>query len=231
MIDSKEMEKYKATISMERLSAFIYSDVDNIDDIITRYQDNIKISQSLYPELSVLEITLRNTIDTAFKTQFGEEWLESEVHNHKFLNHYDYNTLLKAYNDVKEECSKHSKKFTIGKVIANLNFGFWTNICQSKYNVKVWTKKGVFKGVFANYPKEKQQQIHAISNTLNSIRKLRNRVFHYERVLKNPVSILKKYNEILEILDYLPQNNHNILKNTSTFLNVYNEITVNKAKT
>lgn len=232
MIDLEELKKYSSTTSLERISAFIVSDNDSEDIIINRYNNNIRISQALYPELSVLEITLRNAIDSLFKTYFGNNWIEDEIKFNKLLDEYDYNTLLKAYEDIKKECTNKSKTFSIGKVIANLNFGFWTNLCLKKYNDKIWTKKGVFKGVFVNYPKGKQQQIHAISNLLNSIRKLRNRVFHYEIILKEPNNLLKKYNEILEMLSYLPQNNPKILKQTSNFLNVFNEINASyKAKT
>jgi len=232
MVSLKELEKYSTNISIERLSVFVYDNNDIIDDVLKRYENNIKISQAFYPELSVLEVSLRNAIDTIFKEKFGNDWIEQEVKYNYFLDSFDYDTLLKAYNDVKRECQKTSKKFTAGKVIANLSFGFWTNICLSKYNAKIWTKKGFFKGVFVNFPKNKQQQIHSISNTLNSIRKLRNRVFHYERILKKPSNLLIKFNEIMEILNYLPHSQTNILTNTSDFLTVYNEITAqSKAKT
>lgn len=232
MVNKDLLEKYSATTSFERIAAFVEFKNDSEDIIIDRYNKNIKISQALYPELSVLEITLRNAIDTMFKIQFGNNWIEDEINSNKLLDIYDYNTLLKAYTDVKNECANKLKPFSIGKVIANLSFGFWTNLCLKKYNAKIWTKKGVFKGIFANYPKEKQQQIHAISNLLNSIRKLRNRVFHYEIILKEPQNLLKKYNEILEMLSYLPQNNPKILNETSNFLKTFDEVTAsNKAKT
>lgn len=232
MIDKKEFEKYSTTTGFERIVSFISLENNTEDKVIDSYNDNIKISQALYPELSVLEITLRNAIDTVFKRQFGENWLENEVKTNSLLDDFDYNTLLKAYNSVLCECNNKNKYFSIGKVIANLSFGFWTNLCQKKYNAKIWTKKGVFKAVFTNYPKDKQQQIHYISKLLVSIRKLRNRVFHYEIILKDSDKLLVKYNEILEMLSYLPKNNPKILKATSNFLVVFDEVTSSKkAKT
>ena len=76
------------------------------------------------------------------KNLFGENWLEEEVKYNKFLTSYDYDTLKKAYNDTKE---KYLDKYSIGKVISNINFGFWTNLCSKKYNSIIWTKKGVLK--------------------------------------------------------------------------------------
>ena len=63
-----------------------------------------------------------------------------------------------------------------------------------------------------------------ISQKLYLIRRLRNRVFHYEQIFKCPKNTLKLYNDIIQILSYLPGDNARILKKTSTFLNVYNSL-------
>jgi hypothetical protein len=230
MIEEHEFKKYANITSVERLRAFVCDTCNDISDVLKRYKDNIKISQALYPELSILEITLRNSIDCVFKEYFGENWLIDEVKNNTILDEYDYRILLKAYNDVELECKVKSKTVSAGKIISNLNFGFWTNICLKKYNSKIWTKKGIFKNVFTNYPKDKQQQIHFISKKLNSIRRLRNRVFHYEIILKNPEELLNKYNEILEVLSFLPNDYIDILKDTTNFLEVYQNIVATESK-
>lgn len=54
---------------------------------------------------------------------------------------------------------------------------------------------------------------------------LRNRIFHYEPILRKQYDLLFKYNEILEILSFLPNNLPDLLKDTSNFLDVYNQLT------
>lgn len=226
-IEQKLLEKYKADISIERLKSFIWNETDDYEDLLKRYKLNIKISQALYPELSILEVSLRNSIDNMLKTFISETWLENEIQQQNLLYDFEHECLIKAYNDIKKN---YQQEFiTRGKIIANLNFGFWTSICSKKYNSKIWTKKGYFKNVFVNYPKEKQQQIHDISKKLYSIRMLRNRIFHYEPILRKQNNLLLKYNEILEILSYLPNNFPNLLKDTSNFLSIYDEL-ISKTK-
>ncbi len=53
---------------------------------------------------------------------------------------------------------------------------------------------------------------------------LRNRIFHYEPILRKQNNLLSKYNEIIELLSYLPSNLPNLLNDTSNFLDVYNEL-------
>lgn len=228
MINSEELKKFIPTYSLDRIESFIYSSDDTINDIIERYQDNIKISQALYPELATLEVILRNSINAALCKHISETWLEDEIANNTLLEENDYNLLISAYNTTKKECLSSKKELTSGRVIANLNFGFWTNLCMKKYNSKIWNKIYFFKGIFVNYP-SKTQAIGVISQKLYAIRKLRNRVFHYEQIFRYPKKTLKLYNEILELLSYLPKDNLNVVQDTSSFLDLYNQLAI-KAK-
>lgn len=220
-MSEEKLNRFASTISIERLLSFRQSENDTVDVLIERYKANLLISQAFYPELSTLEITLRNAIDTMLKSCISETWLEDELIQRKILTKHEHEKLIKAYSDTRKEYLH--KDFTRGKVIANLNFGFWTNLCSKRYNAVIWTKKGAFKGVFVNYPTNLKQQIHALSLRLRVVRYLRNRIFHYEPIFKHPQNTLNMYNEIMELISYLPVDDANILKETSTFLNVYNQ--------
>ena len=222
MFNSENTDKYSTTYSTERLVSFAYTSNDTVCDVITNYSNNIKISQAIYPELCTLEVILRNAIDSTLKKYISETWLEDEVNNNILLDSSEYKILVKAYNDTKDECRISSKDFTVGKVVANLNFGFWTNLCVKKYNAKIWNKQKCFYGVFPNYPSK--YSINDIARKLYAIRRFRNRVFHYEKIFKYPNKTLNIYNDILEILAYLPNDELEILKRTSSFLNTYNSI-------
>jgi len=223
MINSADTEKYSQTYSTERLSSFAYSKSDTIQDIVNNYKNNIQISQAIYPELCTLEVILRNSIDNVLRKYISDTWIEDEINNNVLLDSSEYKTLVKAYNNTKDECLAASKNFTIGKVVANLNFGFWTNLCVKKYNSKIWNKPKCFYGVFVNYTNK--HSINYIAKKLYFIRRLRNRVFHYEKIFKYPNNTLSLYNDILEMLSFLPNDDLEMLKLTSTFLNTYNRLT------
>ena len=219
-IKTEELKLYASTLSIERLLSFKTNDNDTIDLLLQRYKTNLRISQALYPELSTLEITLRNAIDTMLKTCISETWLEDEVKQQHILTDHEHTKLITAYNDIKKKYS--DENFSTGKVIANLNFGFWTNLCSKWYSSNIWNKGCCFKGVFVNYPSN-VNQIGVIATKLRTIRNLRNRIFHYEPIYKNPQNTLKMYNTIMEMISYLPSDNANVLKDTSTFLDTYNQ--------
>ena len=88
--------------------------------------------------------------------------------------------------------------------------------------------KHCFYGVFPNY--SGKMSINIIAKNLYNIRRLRNRIFHYEKIFKYPHRTLGLYNDILEILSYLPSDKLEILKQTTTFIKTYNELTKNNFK-
>ena len=94
---------------------------------------------------------------------------------------------------------------------------------MKKYSASIWNKKQCFKSVFVHYP-NKRPEISIISKKLYAIRKLRNRIFHYEQIFKCPEKTLSLYNTIIEILSYLPTDGFNVVENNSSFLNIYNQI-------
>lgn len=183
IMNQNELEKYASTYSVERLEAFIYSKEDTIEDVKLRYNQNVKISQSLYPELCSLEIILRNAINTALKSKISATWLEDEIKVNTLLKEEDYKLLISTYKSTIKECKSNNKPLTMGKIIASV-----------------------------------------IAKKLYAIRKLRNRIFHYEQIFRYPQKTLALYNDIIEVLSYLPSDKFAVLESNSNFLNVYNDL-------
>ena len=130
-ISDKDFELYEKTISAERLKSFALHNrnISTIDDLKEYYIANTILSQAFYPILSTIEITLRNAIDSTFKKLLDNNWLEQEYKNNKILYQKDYEKFKTAYDKIKD---KYKDKFTPGKVIAELHFGFWTALCSKR---------------------------------------------------------------------------------------------------
>lgn len=211
------LERFIPTISIERLKSFSFTE-NSYDEnlLIKRYEFNIKLSQAFYPILSMFEVTLRNSIDTMLQCVISPNWLENEINNQTILFDNDYRKLIKANN--KLLCKYKKGNVTRGKIISELTLGFWVSLCSKKYNPRIWTKKGAFRGVFVNYPQGKREQIHELSQKLTRINNFRNRVFHYEPIYNKNTQFCQLYDEINEVISFLPKDDSNILKNTDNFL-------------
>lgn len=185
------MNNLQHALSPERLSTFVnMSKTLNFPGGIELYKYNLEMSQALYPLLSCLEVTLRNQIHSGMSKRWGQDWLISGK-----VSFY-------VEEKAKIEKAKASlRNVTVPKIVAELNFGFWTSMLSSRYS-ELYTSK-ILKEIFLSRP---STSLKIARPRLNEIRKLRNRIFHYEPVinLKNP-DIFVMFKDCLECLEWMSE--------------------------
>ena len=174
----------KKYISTERFRS--YSGIDE-------YLENLVFSKKAYIPLSILEISLKNSINDLLTDKLGENWLE----NKDFLT----NDSLRKIEEAKKILYKRAELISKSKIIAELSFGFWVNLFKKPYEMKLRTKD--IQKIFTNLPPKKEKIINreVIYKELNHIRNFRNRVFHYEKVI-NKDNYNQIFDEIDEVLFY-----------------------------
>ncbi|MCT7513773.1 Abi family protein [Aliarcobacter cryaerophilus] len=174
----------KKYISTERFRS--YSGIDE-------YLENLVFSKKAYIPLSILEISLKNSINELLTEKLGENWLE----NKDFLT----NDSLRKIEEAKKILYKRAEPISKSKIIAELSFGFWVNLFKKPYEMKLRTKD--IQKIFTNLPPKKEKMINreVIYKELNHIRNFRNRVFHYEKVI-NKDNYNQIFDEIDEVLFY-----------------------------
>ena len=174
----------KKYISTERFRS--YSGIDE-------YLENLVFSKKAYIPLSILEISLKNSINELLTEKLGENWLEDK----SFLT----NDSLRKIDEAKKILFKRAEPISKSKIIAELSFGFWVNLFKKPYEMKLRTKD--IQKIFTNLPPKKEKMINreVIYKELNHIRNFRNRVFHYEKVI-NKDNYNQIFDEIDEVLFY-----------------------------
>jgi len=174
----------KMFISQKRL--------DSYRDVV-EYEQNLVFSKKAYIPLSILEIALRNSIDSFLSEKISNEWYKEE----NFLT----KDSQKKVDDVIALLERRKENSSKNKIIAELSFGFWVNLFKAPYanNLRV----NDLKKIFPNLPPRQVKLINRefLYKRLNHIRKFRNRVFHYEKVL-NKDAYNDIFEEIEELLEY-----------------------------
>lgn len=163
------MDRFIDVISQKRANAYKLNAADTSADILNRYLENIKIGECFYPLLNFLEISLRNRINDVFVYDFGEEW----IIDNDFFDGETKETIDKT----RDKLLDRGKSPTNYRLVAELNFGFWSNLFTKKYHV-IWQQEQRVKRVFVN----SKLSIKEIQSDLEIIRKFRNRVFHFETI-------------------------------------------------
>jgi hypothetical protein len=139
------------------------------------YKNELNQAKELYVYLHFLEIFLRNKIDIEFSKLFGD-WL---VAGNGDLN-LDYKE-QERINEVIILLKKTKKEINQDNIVSNLNFGFWTNLFHKSYNYPIWQQHNVVAKVFPHL-KSYERNINIIHKQMEAVRKLRNRVFHFENL-------------------------------------------------
>ena len=162
---------------------------------IEEYQENLIVSKQSYIPLSILEVSLRNSIDMLLSHKVGENWHMDE----SFLTRdgiFKVKQAVELLERRRENISKH-------KIIAELSFGFWVNLFKKPYDKKL--RINDLKKIFPNLPPRNIKLINRekVYKELNHIRNFRNRIFHYEKVVgkDNYHKVFEEINEILQYFD------------------------------
>lgn len=217
---NKDISKIKENISIDRLSSYKYDDKDNIDMVLARYIYNVQISESFYPVLAALEISLRNRLYNAVAELKGKDWLLEEVNDQDILSDNERSILLEAYKKLN---NKH-KLLTNGAIIAELTFGFWINLCKKSYKNSLWDKQGFFNSVFPDFDyyftSPTWDKTKVIFPELKEILRLRNRIFHHEIIINNKNGIENCYDKTHRVLYSLSKDYAEIFENSFRFKDI-----------
>ena len=178
-MQSLSHQQIEAHISPERLQAYAASPADGLSDpkvTLARYMLNIALCESLYPALQNCEIALRNAIHQHLSRLMGrEDWYDAP----RFvMTSWGQEEIRKA----KTKLQKLGKATTPGRVVAELQFGFWTSLFEAHYEQHTPFLPSGIKAVFPYMPKSLHKRKDR-KNDLEHIRALRNRVFHHERIV------------------------------------------------
>ncbi|RUR15822.1 hypothetical protein ELY21_14015 [Legionella sp. km535] len=177
MLDSNHIffDELSIIFSQERLDGYLSHITCNNSkgDALIAYSWNLELSQSLYPALQILEISLRNSLHQALGNYFDTSyWFDLP-----FLHERERKQIIQAKDDLR----KMNKNIDPSRVIAELSFGFWTSLFDVRYehNQVLWPS--LLKPVFQFLPKGQRTRTF-LSRELNRIRFLRNRIFHHEPI-------------------------------------------------
>jgi len=206
-----EIEKIVNTISFERFAAYQKRYPKELDKAFSLYQSNIEISQSFYSNLSILEVSLRNSINKSFISYYStKNWLMEVLPKNIELQIKEIITKLE----------KSKKDVTNDRIIAELNFGFWTMLFN-RGNARYYWKPLL--RAFPYLPKNMRKRT-IVSAKLNRLRTFRNRIYHYDPIIWNIKELVNRRSDINEILYWIEPNTAKWARSIDTFGDVKNKL-------
>ena len=187
-------KKIEIATSAERLNAYRQDGADELTTL-ARYLWNTAICESLYSPLQMVEIALRNSMHLALTAKFGsDDWYDCpRIMLTKFGQ--------KEVDNAKDRLIQEKNLVVPGRIIAELQFGFWTSLLAFHYekDAKIWP--GLAKRAFPKAPREANMR-KFLHLRFTKIRKLRNRVFHHERII-HWKDLVERHGEIIQAIGWI----------------------------
>lgn len=205
-------EKLRDCVSTHRLEVYRLPGDTNFD-VICKYIWNKRLSETLYPLLETLEVALRITIHNAAGAYYGiDDWFDPRKGWPLEQRELD------AIAEAKSELTTDRKPLNAERIVASLTLGFWSSLMDRRYD-RVWPK--LIANAFPHMPRSIRTR-DRLSVTIQPIRKLRNRVFHHERI-SHWTNLMHLHTNILETIGWISPEWKKLTAATSKFSRVLSE--------
>lgn len=155
---------------------------------------NAAVSGALLTPLHVCEVSIRNAVADVLEDVYGPRWPWEPAFERSLPNP------VKFYSPRKDLITTRHAMPTTGKVIPELKFVFWQRMFTGRHDTRLWNNHllRVMPNLDAAHPAPTLRL--AIYTMLEQVRRLRNRIAHYEPVFSRDLS--DDYRKILELVTY-----------------------------
>ena len=198
------------SLAPERFNAYKRTgDTDELD-AVARYAWNIAVCQELQSQLHLIEITFRNQLHNALTVLHGATWFN----NPRLLSLDEQKSVDRA----KKQLQQLRRPDDPGRVVAELNFGFWTQLYGKSHENDI--VRPTIHSVFAHYAGTTPLKRAAVSGLLREIRLVRNRISHHEHVVFDP-NLPKVHSDMVKLLQWMHPQMAELAGIQDGFLSVY----------
>jgi hypothetical protein len=178
-VTSDALVEVRHSLSQERLQPYVAASQGNHLQALDLYAWNIKISGAFYEVLSIAEVWLRNSLHHQLTRVYGshhELWFDNR-------HHIFSEETLRDISTARKRASRPGSGENTGRVIAELNFGFWKYILAKRYETSLWTP-----ALRHGFPGLHMQQRKVVFDTVTRLHALRNRIAHHEPIYQRNLS-------------------------------------------
>lgn len=189
-----ELEIVSSAFSAQRLSKYIAYNNSDAERAVMHYKANLRLAESLYVSLSVFEVTLRNALSRELHNMAEmDNWFDV------FYTTPELDSFVLEIDQAKKQIIHRGEEVTADKLISELTFGFWVTLLNSQYERILWKS---LRKAFPYMPKQDRKRKN-ISSPCNSLRRLRNRIFHHEAICWDLDYVTRLHDNLIDVLGWM----------------------------
>jgi abortive infection bacteriophage resistance protein len=205
--DPTNLDCLEAALSPERMRGYIRKANGDRAKAFELYLWNASLSSALYEPLQILEVSMRNSMNRQLCAKYGSRWFDSKT---VFLQ--DQADRLAQAMKVLDQ----GLPITASDVVANVSFGFWTDILYFKMYDTLWNQ--CLHKAFPNRAKGTNRS--TLAPVVKELKDLRNRIAHHDAIwIKN---LQKDHDDIIKIIGWICPVTSAWIAHHSQFSDVWN---------
>lgn len=176
--ETLDCEALQVLITAERLTSYMSACGQDLTAAIDLYDWNTRASAAVLATTAMVEIVVRNAIDRTL-TEWatlkhpGQDWLDCAP-----LDQRGIEDVQKAR--VRAATATSGSSSPRGKIIAELNFGFWRYLAASRYLTSLWIP--AVHNAFPAGPQNVRARQREVERRLRDLLLVRNRAAHHEPI-------------------------------------------------
>lgn len=170
-------------LTAERLRSYQVVSGGDVQRAIQLYDWNTEMSGALHEDLGRLEVVFRNAIDAALRGHgAGRHWPTVWYRRRQIFPGKLARRALQDIAAARSRATVGGLPEIHGKVIAELNFGFWRFLCASAYLTSLWVP--ALAAAFPHHPASGDARTvrRDVDDRIQRLHFLRNRIAHHEPV-------------------------------------------------
>lgn len=160
-------------LSPERLGPYRRATGGALSEALRLYRWNAAVSGALFEDLGVLEVVLRNALDARLTL-----WHTARHAAGEWWDDPDGVLAPERHDDIADAVARVRRSpVTRGRVLAELNFGFWRYLLAGRYEHTLWTP-----ALRLAFPHLRPARRADVGDRVDALNRLRNRIAHHEPV-------------------------------------------------
>jgi hypothetical protein len=163
-------------LSPDRLAPYVRACAGDLDAAVSLYEHNTALSGTFFQSLSCLEVILRNALHDQLTA-----WHDARSRPGQWYHDPAHLLEGRARQDIaiaRDRLRQRHKTETPGRIVAELSFGFWRFLIGKRYQATLWPQALRFAFPYLQ-PKPVRSRV---SDPVDSLHRLRNRIAHHERI-------------------------------------------------
>lgn len=193
----------KLNLSQERFYPYLVKAGFKETYAFNLYLYNARLAKSFLYPLHILEVALRNRIDSIFTEMHGANWPRDAA----------YRQCLTAESlDALNKGIQRAKSLNTKDIVSTLTFDFWSNLFRPEYDRPFWQSN--MQKLLPNVVKTR----HEFQQDVKKLNQFRNRIAHHEPI--HNFDILLCHKEILDCIKGVCADTYDWTKHYSTVTSV-----------